>query len=233
MGEQPGHEAEELLDVGSHRAPHWAGWLRRWQARRGLLVLVGLLMLAVVGTVSVARSDSGRHGRDAAPVPSSPTPSPTPAPTTSLPLRSTQYVDNEYLIAVPAVDMRAEITRCGRTCSASTLAGRGLDRTVDAFPGAHALAGGTVSQHGTLVLRTVEADLGAAGLAHLTVRRERTPAVPTTVRTEPGDGYRTITVTAVRAGCRFTAVVVTRTADAPGGAARNWVMRTPSSCRSP
>jgi hypothetical protein len=190
------------------------------------VAVVAVVAAAVLAVVVVQNRPAAQR--------SLPTSSPSTAPTT-ITATGTPYVDQEYLLAVPAQDMRAEINRCAGGCIANTLIGTALARAVGPFPDLQPLAGGFVTQHGALVLQTIEAEAGPFALAHLTVRRSsgsvtvpRT-AVPT-VRTTTGPGYRTTTVSTVRAGCRFTAVLVARAAAPPVAHARTWATTNPLRC---
>ncbi|MFN2560021.1 MAG: hypothetical protein ABR571_01830 [Jatrophihabitans sp.] len=208
---------EDVLVLGPGRRAGATTWLAGF---------VAASLVAGVVVLEARRSGhpAGRAGAGTA-VTSPGTVPKTPAAVT------VRRVDDEYLVQVPPGDMRAVLASaaCRAGCTAHTLTGVDLDRAAAGFAGLRALAGGFVTgPASSAVQESIEGRARPDALVHLVI--ERTRARPTggvTTTDRPGDGFRSLRLTMVRDGWRFTAGLVVRGAVPPVDAAAAWVRSAP------
>jgi hypothetical protein len=205
---------EDVLVVGPDR-PAGTKW---FAAVAAAALVAGVVVLALHRS-----GQSGRNrpaGRTAVTAPQS--------PASEIPVNR---VDDEYLVQVPPGDMRAALASaaCRAGCTAHNLTGRDLDHAAAAFVGLRALAGGFVTAHASsAVQQSIEGRAQPDALVHLVIERtgaQATGSVQT--RDRAGDGFRTVQLTMVRDGWRFTAGLVVSGAVPPVDAAAAWVRSAP------
>lgn len=208
---------EDLLTIGPEGPAGSAKWLI------GLAVAA---LLVGVGVVTTHRGgESTRHRAASSSAVTAPRPVP---PIPAVPVRR---VDDEYLVQVPPGDMRAALASaaCRVGCTAHTLTGIELDHAAAGFSGLRPLAGGFVtSRANSAVQESIEGRARPDALVHLLIERTAAPSTRSVLLTDrPGDGYRSLQLTAVRDGWRFSAVLVVRGTAPPVGAAALWAGSAP------
>jgi hypothetical protein len=214
-GEVSEEAREDVLVVGPGRPAGRTKWL------------AGLAVAALVaGAVVLEARHSGHPSGDRAGAGTAVT-SPGAVPKTAAAELPVARVDDEYLVQVPPGDMRAVLASaaCRAGCTAHTLTGVDLDRAAAGFSGFRALAGGFVTARASAAVQeSIEGRARPDALVHLVIERTRAgPTSGVTTTDRPGDGFRSLRLTMVRDGWRFTAGLVVRGAVPPVAAAEAWV----------
>jgi hypothetical protein len=209
---------EDVLVVGPGRAGRPTKWL------------AGLALAAFLAGAVVLEAHRSGHPSAHPATTGSAVDAPLPAPNipAALPVRR---VDDEYLVQVPPTDMRAALASaaCRAGCTAHTLTGSELDHAAAGFTGLRALAGGFVTARAnSAVQESIEGRARPDALVHLVIERTGAPATSRVATIDrPGDGFRSLRLTMVRDGWRFTAVLVVRGSVPPVDAAALWAASAP------
>lgn len=216
---------DEVLSFGPQRAAYWSRW-EGVQTRRGVRwALLSAVAMALAVIVAAPWQHAARQ-RAVAPVPSS-------APAAAVPSSA-----DEYVLAVPAVDLSGVLggpqcpVRAG--CSVVWLADGRLAAGMTAFFDVDTAAGGlVVESSGKVIFQSVEVRNPANVLIHLVAgwspgAAASAPTTGPTVSGAPHEGAVTVRVTSVRKGWSFTATVTGEGADKlPLVQAQRWVRTSP------